>query len=179
MTIRQQLFDAVYTHDVERVRSIASALGEIVDGSDGVDAFRAAIERGHDDVVLAFLDAGASPNVRDGARSTPLMWAAEMGNAKLAREMVKRGADPNAADNVGWTALHHAAIGQRLEVVRVLLEAGANPAIRDLSGQAAVDLARYRRFTLRLPLIRGGGGQYPTIFDTPVRALLREVSRGK
>jgi ankyrin repeat protein len=59
---------------------------------------------------------------------TPLMRAAEAGNADDVRKLLKAGANVNEAlGRLGLTALTFAAARGHLEVVKLLLEAGADP----------------------------------------------------
>jgi hypothetical protein len=172
-------FDAVYERNATRVRELLGTLGPIADRSEGVTAMRISVEKGYDDVTLAFLDGGTSLAVRDQAGSSPLTWAARVGNVALARELVKRGAHINATDELGWTALFHAAAAQELEMVQLLLDSGADAAVRDWEGKTPVDIARWRRYRLRLPFLGPGGGVYRTLFDSPVRSLLKKHLREK
>ena len=93
-------FEAAYRRDVERVQALAGSLGPIADGSDGARAMRLSVERRYDEVALAFVSAGASPNIRDGDGSSALMWTATTGNSPLAQELLHRGADHDATDQL-------------------------------------------------------------------------------
>src|SRR5437868_1910085 len=64
-----------------------------------------AARSGYTDLVQEFLQAGADPNGRDDAGSTPLMLAASGGNAEEMRLLIQAGADINAQDpRKGMTA---------------------------------------------------------------------------
>jgi hypothetical protein len=70
--------------------------------------------------------------------TTPLMHAAEVGNATDVQRLIAEGADVNARDQRGWTALMHAAMKDRARETELLLAAGANPNVRDSDGRTAM-----------------------------------------
>jgi ankyrin repeat protein len=102
-----------------------------------------AAAEGHEDVVVALLDAGAAPNTKNQLGRTALMFASSKGFVGIAKKLLARGADPNVVptDEQGWTALMAAARAGQAEAVRALLGAGADVTAKDKSGKTALDLA--------------------------------------
>ena len=85
----------------------------------------------------------ADVNERGGPYgSTPLGWAAQAGNTRLARLLIARSADPKIAAEKGSLPLHMAAWnGDFVEMVELLLEAGADPEAHNAHGQTALEVA--------------------------------------
>ena len=65
---------------------------------------------------------------------SPLVRAAEMGDADAVTRLLESGADPNESDESGWSALHAAAVRDHPAVVAKLLAAGAAVDSRDQAG---------------------------------------------
>ena len=93
------------------------------------------------------------------AGKSPLMQAAQDGNAEEVRRLLGQGASPNVADDklVGATAVHIAAAGQAA-CLRLLLDAGGDANAPNRSGSTPVHNAAYNGFgdCLRLLLENGG-----------------------
>lgn len=60
-------------------------------------------------VIRLLVEAKADVNVEDNSGSTPLHWAAKIGNAESVQELLHAGVDPNIVDNQGTTAMQVAA----------------------------------------------------------------------
>ena len=78
---------------------------------------------------------------RDGARLTPLHWAAMKGHEAVARVLLEHRAGVDAKDVDGWTALHRAAMNGHEAVVQVLLEHRADVDVKDGGGWTALHRA--------------------------------------
>lgn len=80
-------------------------------------------------VVQSLLAIGANVNIRDQDAKggfTPLMIAAQQGNAEMVRLLLDSGADPYMLDRAsGDSVLHQACQGGSVEVIQLLIEAGA------------------------------------------------------
>lgn len=84
-------------------------------------------------MVKKLLQAGANPNIVSSTGESPLMAAAQAGNADSVRSLLEHGADVNAKEKLrGQTALMWAVSQQHPDVVRVLLEHGADVGARTL-----------------------------------------------
>ena len=94
-------------------------------GPGGTTPLMQAVLYGDANSVRLLLDSGATPNVRNEAGATPLMWA--VNDLEKTRLLLDRGADVNARSDDGRTALLIAA-GQfgASEAVKLLLDRGAN-----------------------------------------------------
>jgi len=55
-------------------------------------------------MISVLIRAGVDPDVRNIEGRTPLMTAAELGAAEIARLLIENGADPNMVDETGETA---------------------------------------------------------------------------
>jgi uncharacterized protein len=148
----------------------------------------------HNDLegVRALIRQGADVNAALGDGMTALHWAAQRGNAELARLLVGARANVEAGTRIGhYTPLHVAARGGHAAVVRVLLDAGADATARTTnSGATALHFAAAAvGGEAIVPMLLGKGadpnareatlGQTPLIFaaaanrGTAVTALIR------
>ena len=88
-----------------------------------------AVPRGHDDVVVALLDAGADPNGDSGSGpflEVPLGLALRRGDLAATQALASHGADPDRRDCKG-TPFDEAWRREDRALVRTLLDAGADP----------------------------------------------------
>lgn len=91
----------------------------------GFTALHCAASRGRIEIVLALLEAGASPNVADCEGGTPLMYVTRFkdpeNHVAITRALLEAGADPLSWDVRGAMAFHVAAGRGSIEVVDMLL----------------------------------------------------------
>jgi ankyrin repeat protein len=93
--------------------------------------------RGDRAAVRTLLQQGADVNAAQGDGMTALHWAAELGDAELARMLVYAGARVEATTRNGsYTPLHLASRTGRTAVITALLDAGANVNAATTSGGA-------------------------------------------
>ncbi len=85
-------------------------------------------------------EAGEGGGERIAGKSA-LMWAAERGEAGMARMLLEAGADPNARDERGWSALMWAARGGSEEMAELLARAGARLDEAGERGETALSIA--------------------------------------
>ena len=84
--------------------------------------------QGDEAAVRALLADGADVNAAQGDGMTALHWAADRGDAGIARMLLHAGAAAQTATRIGgYTPLHIAARSGSEAVVRLLLDAGADP----------------------------------------------------
>jgi uncharacterized protein len=87
------------------------------------------------DTVRALLQQGSDVNAPQGDGMSALHWAAERGDAAMARMLVTAGANVKAVTRIGqYTPLHVAAKSGDLAVVALLLDAGADVDARTTPG---------------------------------------------
>lgn len=94
--------------------------------------------------VKALLDKDVSPNAEDGDGWTPLLKAAEMGEARMCSMLLVNGANPKAAIKLGeWgnTALHFAARHGHRETCEVLAPV-SNLKAKNHNGKTAAEIAK-------------------------------------
>lgn len=96
-----------------------------VHDANGYTPLHHAATRGHFDILVAFLNAGAHVNARATDGVTPLHDAVIGGHTDAAVALIKAGADVHAKNKYGRTPLHHAAFQCALSIVVALIEAGA------------------------------------------------------
>jgi ankyrin repeat protein len=106
----------------------------------------AALVAGHFQTAKLLHHNGASANVRDNKKKTPLHSAASNGDLKMVQTLLGYDADVNAQDDYGWTPIHAVSHGFSLsfaiysgaqsfpDVARFLLEHGA-----DVNGRTVGD----------------------------------------
>lgn len=105
---------------------------EAKEANHGFSALALATAAGKFESVQLLLRAGADVNARDKFDKTPLMWAAAMGNERMATALWKARADLSAQDKSGWDPLFAACHGGHIRLVTVwVMSADVNRATAD------------------------------------------------
>jgi len=124
-----------------------------------VDGTRAA------EVLLAWhadpnapLISNTAANTGNGGSETPLEYAIQSGNLRMASLLISAGARVNQPGKQGRTPLHRAGAADRLDMVRLLLGNGADPNARDAEGASPLDDAAWRG-SLDVAALLVAGGQ--------------------
>lgn len=94
---------------------------------------------GETERLVAYVDAGVTPDLTNERGDAFLMLAAYNGHAETVRALLERGADVERANDRGQTPLAGAVFKGYGEIVRLLFEAGADP---HAGTPSAVDAAR-------------------------------------
>jgi ankyrin repeat protein len=110
-----------------------------------------AMQRGRIEVVDFLLARHADPNAAVFSSSdagpgnpTPLQFAIQQDNLRLASRLIASGARVNAIGRAGSTALLTAVSDSRLDAMRLLIDRGADVNTRDAEGASALDYAIWR-----------------------------------
>lgn len=92
----------------------------------GSTPLHCAASQGRLDIVLALLEAGASPNSQDSQEATPIWYVTRFeepaNHVAITRALLEAGSDPRLTDIRGATPFHVAAGRGSIEVVDMLLE---------------------------------------------------------
>ena len=101
--------------------------------------------KGHTEVVVELLNAGASPNVRTGDGTTALREATVNNQEDVVRILLEHGADVNAKEDIfGTTCLMEAARVGSVPIVKLLLQHGADVNAMEDTGFTALTEASLR-----------------------------------
>ena len=107
--------------------------------------------------MQALLDSGASVDVRDGKRRTPLHGAAKGGSERVVNVLLEAGADAASCDWDEVTPLHLAARGGSCGAVKAILDAGADLEARSNKGSTPLHWAASRDNESAVKTLIGSG----------------------
>jgi hypothetical protein len=137
-----------------------------LNGYDGPHSpFRRAIDMNSDEIALALLDAGATPQRED----LNLVWAARTGRADVVRKFIEMGADPDVKTGYG-TPINVAAKLGHLEIARLLIDAGADVNEGSTLGTPLQRAAEQGHTDVALALLEAGASLEPVPHtDSPLK----------
>jgi len=136
--------DCIIQGNTEAVRLFLSAGMSPDKKNEGLPPLLEATRRGHSEIALALIDAGADVNVRDAYGVTAMMFAAICGSTEVIKRLIDAGADVNAQDLDGRSVLIEALTTENdipASTIRSLVEAGAALNIRISGGVTPLMLA--------------------------------------
>lgn len=136
--------DSIIQGNIEAVRLFLSAGMSPDEKNDGLPPLLEASRRGHSEVALALIEAGADVNARDAYGVTAMMFAAICGSTEVIDRLTEAGADVNAQDLGGRSVLLEALTTENdipVSTIQSLVEAGAAPNIRISGGVTPLMLA--------------------------------------
>jgi ankyrin repeat protein len=136
--------DSIIQGNIETVRLFLSAGMSAHEKNDGLPPLLEASRRGHSEVALALIEAGADVNARDAYGVTAMMFAAICGSAEVIERLIDEGADVNAQDLNGRSVLIEALTTENdipVSTIQSLVEAGAAPNVRINGGVTPLMLA--------------------------------------
>jgi len=123
-------------------------------------------------MITMLLKAGAKINQ---GNPTPLMKAAEEGEADIIKLLIASGANVNAYNDYGDTALIYAVRANKIESVKVLLDAGANPNLSNKGGVSAVTIAANNGYKEISQLFVKSGKVEDTLLTASLRGDVKAV----
>ena len=88
-----------------------------------------AVKQGDFKRVVRLVNKGADINEKDSVGSTPLFWAAGIGNIEITQYLISKGADVNADFEYGGLPLTAAVVGgsnEHMKIIPLLLQKGAD-----------------------------------------------------
>ena len=157
--MEQSLINAVEQRNVQRV---LRATRQEVNALNVTTALAAAAmnQTNYPSIVRILLNKGANVNKRGMLGLTPLIWACDFGNYKIAKALIEHGANLELRDYLGQTALHAAVRRNRLNIVKLLLDHGANITAKTNDGQTPLIMAARRpeRSEVLHELLKRGAG---------------------
>ena len=109
-------------------KQICSFLIDVPD-KNGEMPLAKAMQKGYFKKMAKMIELGADVNTKlrvMGTNISPLGYAVETQNPKMARLLVLAGANVNEKKESGWSLLHTAATRGNLDVLRTLLDGGAD-----------------------------------------------------
>jgi len=136
--------DSIIQGNIEAVRLFLSAGMSPDEKNDGLPPLLEASRRGHSEVALALIEAGADVNARDAYGVTAMMFAAICGSTEVIDRLTEAGADVNAQDLDGRSVLIEALTTENdipVSTIQSLVVAGAAPNIRISGGVTPLMLA--------------------------------------
>lgn len=77
-------------------------------------------------------------NARDEGGWTAIVWAADIGDAKMTSILLNSGADAKISDSENNTALHWATLSESAETINILLRNGCNVRAQNINGDTAL-----------------------------------------
>jgi ankyrin repeat protein len=120
-------------------------------------------------VILEYPAGFSTLEARDKTGNTPLVGAAERGQAEIVEYLLQKGANINAKNNDERTALHLACEGDLDQVVKILLQ--SDPVIdieaKDSDDRTALVVAIQWPAPEAIKLLLRAGAQIPEGFDLP------------
>lgn len=135
LAAQAQLFQAIVKNDAKAMQKALQGKAEINAALGKASGSRyendtpliLAINKGHTNLVVALLKAGADSMTSSGGWP-PLHHAARMGDPVMVKALLDKGAEPNYGTyGAGEVALLHGVHSGSIETVRLLLARGANP----------------------------------------------------
>lgn len=171
--------DSIIHGDIEAVRLFLSAGMSPDMRNEGLPPLVEATRRGHSDIALALIDAGADVNARDAYGVTAMMFAAICGSAEVIERLIDEGADVNTQDLEGRSVLIEALTTENDipgSTIRSLVDAGAAPNVRIYGGITPLMLAATGEPAV-LQMLIDAGADVNARDDQGATALIRATSK--
>jgi len=132
-------------------------------------AFREAVKKGHQDIVMTLLQRGIDTDNR-GQGLLDAIWTE---NLELTEFLLRVGASPSYRDSEGFTPLKYAVEKDQKEIAQLLLAADVSPNVKDDKGNAPL---MYARSTEMIELLISHGADVNTrnAFDFTPRKIFKQ-----
>jgi ankyrin repeat protein len=113
------------------------------------------------ELSIYLLNKGASPELTDKDKVTPLHLAVDNGDYRLVERLLERNYDNiiNARDNFGWTPMHIAALHNDTDIVQLLIEKGAKVNLKDSEQNTPLTYAVLNKAFDVTHILRKNGGK--------------------
>jgi len=135
-------------------------------------AMDCAAESGKTQAVVALLESGTDPNVKNQRGQTALHLATGAGHPHVMRALLSRGADLNAGSDHTRNVLFSAIVWeQSIDVLNILLEYGADIDARYTGGRTMLHLAAERNCVAFINLLLARGAPREALSSQGVTAL--------
>ena len=127
----KEIIKASKSGQVERLNELLATDKSLINARDrdGSTPLHCAVWKGHEQVVVSLIEAGADVNAHnenDHWGTTPLHAAAHANQARIAQLLIEHGADVNARDREGRTAMFHTTFHKANAVATILQKYGAS-----------------------------------------------------
>jgi ankyrin repeat protein len=131
--MQKEMIKAAKTGDLARIEELLLADAALIGATDadGSTPLHYAVWKGHQEVVVKLLEAGAdvkAHNRNDHWGTTPLHAAAHANRSAIAQLLIGHGADVEAKDLSGNTPLRHTTYHNAKAAARLLRKHGATEA---------------------------------------------------
>ena len=182
-----ELINAVSSGNTQAVQALLES-GVDVNLRDDTDTGKTmlmlAASKGHEDLALSLIKAGADIHAKEQNGITALMCAAMRGQKNILAELIKAGADVNAYEQKGFTALQFALNlinddTKRTDVVKELILAGAHVNARYALGYLALVDASCHGYKDIVKLLIDAGANVNAHDDHGRTALIAAVEKGR
>ncbi|KAJ3484982.1 hypothetical protein NLG97_g6919 [Lecanicillium saksenae] len=144
----------------------------------GDTLLQAACSRGHLEMAMVLLDAGADVLMPGLDGETALYDAARIGHNKLLEVLLDRGSEIDSVTSYGCTPLHSASIHGNVDAVRTLLKHGADVSTADEYGDSALHCASIQGHLEVAKMLLDGGANVNAVTADFATPLHRAAAKG-
>jgi ankyrin repeat protein len=151
---QERFFQSMLNSDLLGVKAIIKQRPKILfeTNKNGFTILHLAATEDEIEIQTILIQAGANVNAKNKYGATPLHMASHPEFAEL---LLRSGADVNSLAADGETPLHSIAVERdKNDVFEVLLKFGANQKLKNKWGETALDLAKSRKDSEKIRLLR-------------------------
>lgn len=155
----KNLVDAVMSGRFDLLKLMVEEHGIKPTEGRSIFAIHTAAHSGREDMAEYLIQHGASVDVLNEHKRTPLHIAADKGQANMAAFLIGKGADVNASDSFDKQPLHYAIKQGHEDIARQLIGAGAVINQGDYLGKTPLHLAAKYNRTATVALLLSKGAE--------------------